>query len=71
MKDKKNIISALLTRKRLQLKDITPIITKVKYHLFIIFIKNVENLQVKKNRIHELIVLKSIILKIKTNVCRV
>jgi len=45
MKDKKNIISALLTRKRLQLKDITPIITKVKYHLFIIFIKNVENLQ--------------------------
>lgn len=38
-------ISKVLTRKRLQLKDITLIITIAKCHLLIIFIKNVENLQ--------------------------
>ena len=41
---KKNAKNILLTRKRLQLKDITLIIIIAKYHLFIIFIKNVENL---------------------------
>ena len=45
VKPKKYITKALLTRKRLQLKDITLIITRAKYHLFIIFKKNVENLQ--------------------------
>jgi len=39
-----NAKNILLTRKRLQLKDITLIIIIAKYHLFIIFIKNVENL---------------------------
>jgi len=38
-------INALLTRKRLQLRDITLIIIITKYHLFIICIRNVENLQ--------------------------
>ena len=37
-------ISEILTRKRLQLKDITLITTIAKCHLLIIFTKNVENL---------------------------
>lgn len=37
--------NVLLTRKRLQLKDTTLIINIMKYHLFITFTKNVENLQ--------------------------
>jgi len=38
-------VSKLLTRKRLQLRDSTLITNIAKNHLFIILIKNVENLQ--------------------------